>query len=455
MRTTETAAQLRRQIAGEVIARGEPGWDAARRAWNLSAEQHPPLVVLADTTEDIAATVRFASAHGLRVAPQSTGHGAASMGDLAGTILLKTSRLRAVRVDPDARTATVQAGALWSDVVGPAAEHGLVGLHGFSGGVGVAGYTLGGGLGWLARRDGFASSHVRGFDVVGADGEARRVDASTDPDLFWALRGGGGRPVIVTSLDLELFELRAAFGGTLMWPIDHAEAVVAAYREWIAAIPVELTSTIKLLRFPSLPTVPDDLRGKAVVSVVLVFAGGETRGDELVAPLRAVAPTLGDTLAMVPGSALGMLAGDPTDPLPALGHAALVEQVDADATGAFLALAGPGVDSPLTSLEIRHLGGALCHAGPDTGAAGPLTAQGLVYAAGAAPTPEAGDRVRASLREVAERFASFSGERGTVLTFAEQPLMSGAFAPGVADRLDAITRAHDPAGLFVGNHVSG
>lgn len=455
MTTTAMAAQLRTKIAGEVIARDEPGFDAARQAWNLSADQRPALVVLAETPQDVAATVRYAAASGLRVAPQSTGHGAASIGDLGETILLKTSRLSAVRVDPAARTATVQAGALWRDVVGPAAEHGLVGLHGFSGGVGVAGYTLGGGLGWLARRDGFASSHVRGFDVVGADGEARRVDASTDPDLFWALRGGGGRPVIVTSLDLELFELRAAFGGTLMWPIEHAEAIVAAYREWVTAIPVDLTSTIKLLRYPSLPTVPDALRGRAVVSVVLVFAGDESRGDELVAPLRAAAPTLGDTLAMVPGSALGTLAGDPTDPLPALGHAALVEQVDADATDAFLALAGPGVDSPLTSLEIRHLGGALCDAGPDTGAAGPLTAQGLVYATGAAPTPEAGDRVRASLGEVARRFAPFSGGRDTVLTFAEQPAMRGAFAPGVADRLDAITRAHDPAGLFVGNHVSG
>ena len=438
-----------------MIAPGEPGWDAARRAWNLTADQRPPLVVLADTVEDVAATVRFAAASGLRVAPQSTGHGAASMGDLTGTILLRTSRLTAVGVDPAARTATVQAGALWSDVVGPAAEHGLVGLHGFSAGVGVAGYTLGGGIGWLSRREGFASSHVRAFDVVGADGKARRVDASSDPELFWALRGGGGRPVIVTSFDLELFELRAAFGGSLMWPIEQAEEIVEAYREWIAGVPVELTSTIKLLRFPSLPTVPDHLRGRALVSIVLVFTGSEQRGDELVAPLRAVAKPYVDTLAMVPGSALDRLAGDPTDPLPALGHAALVDDVSPEATEAFLALAGPGTDSPLTSLEIRHLGGALGEAHPDPGAAGTLGAQGLVYAAGAAPTPEAGERVREAMREVGDRFAPFSGPRDTILTFAEQPPMRHAFAPGVADRLEAIARTHDPEGLFVANHAAG
>ena len=446
---------LRAAITGEVIARDEPGWDAARRAWNLSTDQRPSLVVLADTAEDVAATVRFAAANGLRVAPQSTGHGAASMGDLSGTVLLRTSRLDAVRVDPVARTATVQAGALWRDVAGPAAERGLVGLHGFSGGVGVAGYTLGGGIGWLSRREGFASTHVRGFDVVGADGHARRVDAASDPELFWALRGGGGRPVIVTSFDLELFELREAFGGTLMWPIEQAPQVVEAYREWIAGVPAELTSTIKLLRFPALPTVAEDLRGRAMVSIVLVFTGGEERGRELVAPLRAVAEPDVDTLAMVPGSALGGLAGDPTDPLPALGHAALLDRIGPEAVEAFLALAGPGVDTPLTSLEIRHLGGALGDGGPDTGAAGSLGAEGLVYATGAAPSSDAEQRVRAALRDVGDRLAPFSGARDAILTFNELRPMRGSFAPGVADRLEAIARERDPDGLLVSNHVAG
>jgi hypothetical protein len=188
---------LRKAIAGEVVARGDPGWDGARQAWNLTADQRPPVVVMAESPRDVAATVRFAAANGLRVAPQSTGHGATSMGDLAGTILLRTSRLTHVEVDVGQRTAVVQAGALWSDVIGLAARHGLVCLHGMSAAVGVAGHTLGGGIGWLARREGFAAGHVRAFEVVGADGEERRVDRASDPDLFWALRGGGGRPAIV------------------------------------------------------------------------------------------------------------------------------------------------------------------------------------------------------------------------------------------------------------------
>ncbi len=445
---------LRAALAGDVVAEGEAGWDAARQAWNLTADQRPPLVVMAGTVADVAATVRFAAANGLKVAPQSTGHGATSMGDLAGTVLLKTSRLTAVAVDPAARTATVEAGALWSDVVGPAGEHGLVGLHGLSAAVGVAGYVLGGGIGWLTRLHGFASTHVRSFEVVGADGEPRRVDAAGDPDLFWALRGGGGRPAIVTSFELGLFELREAFAGALIWPIAEAEAVVGAWREWIAAVPNELSSTLKLIRYPPLPSVPDKLRGRAVVAIMLAFTGTAERGDELVAPLRAVAGPLLDTLGTVSGPALADVAGDPTNPTPASGHAGLVDRIGPDETDALLALAGAGVDTPLVSVEIRHLGGALRDTAPDPGAAGTLAAEGLFYSTAPITSAQAEAPILAAQREATARIAPFAGVRDTILTFDEQRPMRDAFAPEAADRLEAIAKERDPDGLFVANHVA-
>lgn len=448
------AAALGAALAGEVIVQGDAGWDSARQAWNLTADQRPPLVVLAESAADVAATIRFAAANGLRVAPQSTGHGATSMGDLAGTILLKTSRLTAVSVDPRARTATVAAGALWSDVVPPAAEHGLVGLHGLSAAVGVAGYTLGGGIGWLTRRDGFASTHVRSFEVVGADGEARRIDAESDPDLFWALRGGGGRPAVVTSFELGLFELREAFAGALIWPLEEAEAVVGAWREWIGTVPNELSSTLKLIRYPPLPAVPDQLRGRAVVAIMLAFTGTAERGAELVAPLRAVATPLIDTLATISAAALADVAGDPTNPTPALGHAALVDRIDAEATDALLAVAGPEVDTPLVSVEIRHLGGALREGDPDPGAAGTLDAEGLFYSTAPVTSPQAEEALLVAQRGVAERIAPFSGARDTILTFDEQRPMRDSFAPEVVDRLEEIAKDRDPDGLFVANHAA-
>ncbi len=447
-------ARLQGALTGEVVAQGDAGWDAARQAWNLTADQRPPLVVMAESAADVVATVRFATANGLRVAPQSTGHGATSMGDLAETILLRTSRLTAVSVDPGACRATVEAGALWSDVVAPAGEHGLVGLHGLSAAVGVAGYVLGGGIGWLTRLHGFASSHVRAFEVIGADGETARVDAAGDPDLFWALRGGGGRPVIVTSFELELFELREAFAGALIWPIEEAETVVCAWREWIATVPDELSSTLKLIRYPPLPTVPDKLRGRAVVVIMLAFTGSAERGAELVAPLRAVVTPYMDTLATVSGAALAGVAGDPTNPTPALGHASLIDRVGSDAAEALLAVAGPGVYTPLVSVEIRHLGGALRDADPDPGAAGTLDAEGLFYSTAPVTSPQAEAPILAAQRQAGERFAPFASARDTILTFDEQRPMRDAFAPEVTDRLAEIAKDRDPDGLLVANHVA-
>ena len=319
--------------------------------------------------------------------------------------------------------------------------------------VGVAGYVLGGGIGWLTRRHGFASSHVRAFEVITAVGEARQVDPTSDAELFWALCGGGGGPAIVTSFELELFELREAFAGGLMWSIEKAETVVNAWREWTATVPNDLTSTIKLLRFPPLPTIDENLRGRAMVAITLVFAGDSARGTELAAPLRAAATPIMDTLGTVSGADLADIAGDPTSPTPALGHAALLDQIGRDESDAFLELAGPGVDTPLVSVEIRHLGGALRDCDPDPGCAGKLDSEGLLYST-APVSPQTEDALLTAQREVAERTAPFSGARDTILTFDEQRPMGSAFAPGVVDRLAEIVRARDPDGLLVSNHAA-
>jgi hypothetical protein len=446
--------QLRDTIAGTIVTPSDPDWNASRQAWNLTADQRPAFVVRAGAPEDIAATVRFAAANGLRVAVQATGHGATSMGGLEGAILLRTSELDGVHADPDARTVRVQAGALWRQVIAAAAEHGLVGLHGMSGGVGVAGYVLGGGIGWLARRDGFASSHVRSFEVVTADGNQQIVDAKHEPELFWALRGGGGGQAIVTTFELELFELREAFAGAVLWPIERAGEVVHAYRAWIATAPDTVTSTLKLIRFPPLQAVPEALRGRALVAITLAFIGGEADGTELVAPLRAVAVPYIDTLAVVPASALGDISGDPQEPTPGRGRGVLVDRFTEAAADAFVDLAGPDADTPVTSLEVRHLGGALRSSTPDPGAAGPLESDVLIYGVGAAPTPEAGAAVRTWLAAMSDRLAPWIGARRTLLTFDEEPGLRHAFTDPVADRLAQITARYDPEDLLLANHVA-
>ena len=192
-----------------------------------------------------------------------------------------------------------------------------------------------------------------------AGGEQRHVDAENEPELFWALRGGGGGPAVVTSMEIALFELREAFAGALMWPLDTAGEIVHAFREWTSNAPEEVTSTIRLMRFPPLPVIPDPLRGRELVAITLAFCGSESDGNELVAPLRALGSPYLDTLATIPAPALGDISGDPQDPGPAIGNGLLLEQFTNETADAYLELGGPGSQTPFLSLEIRQLGGAL------------------------------------------------------------------------------------------------
>jgi FAD/FMN-containing dehydrogenase len=430
--------RLRAAVAGDVVTSEDAGWDSARAAWRLLADQRPALIVHAVHADDVAEAVRHARAHGLRVVAQSTGHGALTLGSLAGTVLIRTLRMNDVAVDAGERIARAGAGACWSDVIAAAAPHGLAALHGFSAGVGVAGYVLGGGLGWLARPYGLASDHVRSFEVVTADGERCHVDSRREPDLFWALRGGGGAGVIVTSFELELIELREAHAGVMLWPMTRAGEVAQAYREWIRTVPDTLTSSLRLMHFPPMPELPEALRGRALVQLTLAFLGDAGDGDALLAPLRALEPET-DDVGVVPAAALGEIAGDPVDPLPDRSHSRLLASLTADAVDTLVALAGPAV----TALEVRHLGGALRHPA-DPGAAGTLDAEALVFASGVPAAPEQ----ELALRDAFAAIDTLGppADRETLLSFAGR---GDRVLPAAArDRLRAITAAHDPAGLL-------
>jgi FAD/FMN-containing dehydrogenase len=206
---------LQTAITGEVFVAGEDGYDQARQAWNLTVDERPAIVVAAETAADVAQAVRFARSQGMRIAPQGTGHGSEPLEPLTGAMLLRTVRMRDVRVDPVAHTARAEAGTLWQDVTVPAAEHGLAALAGTSPNVGVTGYTLGGGIGWLARRYGLAANSVTAAEVVTPDGRLARTDAEHEPDLFWAVRGGGGSVGVVTALEMRLYPVRELYAGAL------------------------------------------------------------------------------------------------------------------------------------------------------------------------------------------------------------------------------------------------
>ena len=194
-------AALAAALTGRVVQPGDADWDAVRTPWNLAVDQRPALVVQPENADDIVAVVTFARRNGLRVVPQGTGHHAGAVGDIAGTVLLRTDRLREVTVTPESRTVRVGAGVLWAEVSEALAPYGLTARAGSSGDVGVVGYTLGGGHSWLGRRHGLAASAVTAVELVTGDGVFHRVDADTEPELFWGVRGGGGSLGVVSALE--------------------------------------------------------------------------------------------------------------------------------------------------------------------------------------------------------------------------------------------------------------
>jgi FAD/FMN-containing dehydrogenase len=446
------ARALRRLIGGPALSPGDDGYHEARGAFNLTIDQRPALIAEPGSREEVAAVVDFAREEGLRVAPQRTGHNAGPLGPLEGAVLLKTNRLDRVHVDAAARCARTGSGARWEDVVPPASELGLAALHGSTPDVSVTGYSLGGGMGWYARKHGLAANSVRAIELVTADGEIRRVDHENEPELFWALRGGGGNYGVVTALEFDLLPVAEVFAGALFFPLERAAEVLHAWHEWTAGVPDEVTSVGRMLQFPPLPEVPEPVRGKSFALVEAVFLGSEAEGRELLAPLAALGPAM-DTFAMVPPVGIADLHMDPREPVPYESEHALLGELPASAIDEIVAVAGPGSGSSLLSVELRHTGGELARRRPGNGAIASLPGQFAAFAVGIA-APGATEKTVEDLARFAA--ATREHEAGHYLNFVERETAAeAAFEPDTAARLTAARDAYDPDRLFQPNHEIG
>jgi hypothetical protein len=444
--------QRMNSMNGTLVIPGDEGYDTARQAWNLAVDQRPAAVMYPNDADGVADAVRLAAERGLRVAPQGTGHAAGPLGDLGDTLLLKTARMTGLEVDPGARRARVEAGVLWGDVAVAAGEHGLAALHGSSPDVGVVGYTLGGGLGWLGRRHGLACNRVLAVEVVTADGELRRVGPEDEPDLFWALRGGGGAFAAVTAIEFELLPLTEAYAGWLVWEADAAGEVVHAFREWSQGAPREITTSMRLLHLPPFPDVPEPLRDRDVIAIDGVYLGSDADGAEVLRPLRDVgAPLIMDTFDTIPAPALARLHGDPEQPVPGIGDGFLVGELTRQAADAFVEVGGPGSGSPLLLLELRQLGGALAEAPDGAGALGAVSAEYALYGIGLPMAEGMAETIGAHIERVKHAMAPWRD--GRFLNFWETP---GGAEDGFDDatyaRLREIKARYDANDLFRSNH---
>ena len=452
MSTLSTTVTRTPYLDGKMVVPDDERFGSARQAWNLAVDQRPAAVVLPESAADVAAAVRYAAQHGLRVAAQGTGHNAGPLASLADTVLIKTERMRGIRIDPVARTARVQAGVVWLDVVHAAARHGLAALAGSSPDVGVIGYTIGGGVSFLGRKYGLAANSVLAIEVVTADGRLVRADAEHEPDLFWALRGGGGSFGVVTGLEFRLYPITEAYAGVLWYPIERGSEVLHAWGELTRGqVPDELTTVGRLLNLPPIPDIPEPVRGKSFVIVEAYHVGNRAQADQLLAPLRGLRP-VNDTVQTVPVPVLSHLHMDPEHPVPGAGDGMMIDQLPAKTIDAFVRAAGSGAAFPLLSVELRHLGGELGRPRPGNGALACIDAQYALYAVGMTPVPELAGPVMAQVQAIKDAMAPWAAGQ-MYLNFAETQHPAAPFWTAHAyQRLRRIKAAVDPQNLIRANH---
>ena len=439
-------------LSTTILTPDDHGWDDARKAWDLAVDQRPAAVALPGSPADVVAAVRYARERHLRVAAQSTGHNAAPLGALDDTLLVKMSRMRRLTIDPVARTARAEAGVTWQQVAEAAAEHGLAGLAGSSPDVGVVGYTLGGGMSWLGRSYGLAANNVQAIELVTADGRLVRADACHETELFWALRGGGGSFGVVTAIELRLFPVTEVYAGLLWWPVDAASEVLQAWRELTQGdLPDEFTTSARLMNFPPVPEVPEQIRGRSFVVVDVIHLGTPAEADALLAPLRALRPAT-DTIGMIPTPALCHLHMDPEQPSLGAGDGSLLAALPAEAVDAIVRIAGPGTDSPLAAVELRQLGGEMSRARPQNGAAAAYDAEYVLFAGGPAPTPQAVSAVASAAAGLLSAMSPWAA-RQMYLNLAETRRDPASFwTPQAYDRLRRVKAAVDPDDIIRANH---
>jgi FAD/FMN-containing dehydrogenase len=443
--SSEAVRELAAAIRGEIVTPAHPGWDFARQPWDL-VDQRPALVVLPLDAGDVRATVLFARRHGMHITPQATGHNAAPLGPLEDTILLSTRRMRGVQVDAARRTARAEAGVVWSDVTQATTPYGLFPLAGSSPNVGVIGYTLGGGLSWLGRKHGLATNNVTAIEVVTADGWFRRVTPSEFTSLFWALRGGGGNFGVVTAVEFALFPYGEVYAGMFVWPYGSHLEVFEAWQAWTLTAGEGITTSFRIVHFPVEPELPPFLSGRSVVMIDGAFAGDADEGSAAVAGLRALAPDV-DTWSMMSPAALGRLHLDPEPPIPVLSTSALLDDLEPACLEAVAAAAQP----PLTTGEIRHIGGALARVPAGAGCLGSFQGQYLAFAGGIATDRNRQDLV-AALAHFDDAVVPYANGK-LYYNFAESPADATRFYRDDAyTRLQRLRAEVDPDGVIVANH---
>jgi FAD/FMN-containing dehydrogenase len=451
----DTADALAERLRGPLLAPGDAGFEDATRLWNGMIEKVPALVVQPTGTADVVEAVSFAREHDLALSVRGGGHNIAGTALADGGLTIDMSRLRGVLVDAQARTVTVQPGCLLGEVDRETQLHGLATPLGFISEVGVAGLTLGGGLGYLTRRFGWAVDNLVEVEIVTADGRARHASRDENAELFWAIRGAGANLGVVTSFTFRLHEVGpTVYGGLIAWPFDRADEILRAYRTLTSEAPLELAVWMNLLRAPAAPFVPSEWHGERVCAMAVCYSGDLDHADEALAPIRALGDPVFDLLGAQPYTAVQSYL-DAAEPKGKHYYwkTEYLSELSDDFLSTWRDLAAE-CPSPDTEMGILHLGGALNEHDADDGAVGNRDARYACGALGMWEPDEPGAAAFAKwVRDAWERFRAFS-TGGTYINFQtadEDDERIRATYGANFERLLEIKERYDPGNLLRAN----
>jgi hypothetical protein len=438
-------ATLRRAVAGPLHTPADTEWDHVRRPWALLVDQTPLAVLEVRDAADVQAAVRWAVDHDVQVTAQPVGHGAsAESSGFDQVLMLRTRALQEIDVDVVRRTAWVGAGVKAGELLAALDGTGLTYLTGSNPDPSVVGMTITGGISWFGRAYGLGANSIVAVDMVDGLGRARRVSATEDPDLFWAIRGGGGDFGIITRMQVRLHPAPNVYGGRLMWPIERAAEVLRAFRAVTETAPPELTTWVHIWQFPPLPFVPEPLRGKSFTGVAVAFLGSREDAERLLAPLRAVPGVAMDLMGDVPISAVGEIAAEPTDPMPSIEQTTLLTHIDDELIDGLVSTLGAGSGSPLVVAQIRHLGAGFAVSEPGQGAIGHVPEPYHFFSVGVPATPDLAAAITGRMARVDEVVAPYTNGRALVNFIGHHGDSNRSWSPEVRARLAEVKQAHDP-----------
>ena len=447
---------LRTQLQGSMLLPEDEGYDKARQTWDVKTfDQHPAMVIMPANTSDVQTAVTFAHEQNLPIGVQGGGHGHPY--PVNNALLVNFANMTGIQIDAEAATARIEPGVLSKALAQSAHASGLAPLNGFAGSVGVVGYMLGGGIGWLARQYGPAAASLRSVELVTADGKLLQADESNHPDLLWGLRGGGGNFGIVTSLECALYPVKDIFAGQVVYSIEQRKEILNAYLKWTETVPDNLTSALRITHFPTSPDLPPPIRGKSAMLIMACYNGEDTEGKALLSPMRSLGTVLLDTFARIPYSQVATIANDPDDapPLFLYNESGAFQTFASKDIDALVAIAG-NRGSGIFQTEIRHLGGALARQPEDAMAFNCRYANFYLDVQATAPSP---DQLTEGKRSIATLMQALHPEmmEETLINFLDSGnvgpyLTRVAYSPANYQRLRTLKDRYDAKDVFRFNH---